>query len=281
MILVNKITTIIKKHAGREQPFIRNLIKEELQNYILNFVYNNSNYKQLIFTGGTCLRKVYGLNRLSEDLDFDFIEKFSIAQFALATKKYFQTIVDYQKLRYSIADNKHSVYFKFPILKDLKLYPNRTPEDIFVRCDFSQEEKGSYQLDQSLISAGNFQFFVNCYDLPTLFANKIVAFLKRSFYKGKMQKIPFKGRDVYDLYWLTQLASKSSFELKPNQERLRALLPGQSLTEMKNEIQQKLKSLDNKFLYQDLRAVLKSPQTLEQFINSYQDYLNKYLDFIL
>ena len=35
----------------------RNVIKERLQDEILNFVYNNRDYNGLIFTGGTCLRK--------------------------------------------------------------------------------------------------------------------------------------------------------------------------------------------------------------------------------
>ena len=54
--------------------FVRSALKEVLQDYVLNFVYNNKTYKDLIFTGGTCLRKVYGLPRLSEDLDFDYLE---------------------------------------------------------------------------------------------------------------------------------------------------------------------------------------------------------------
>lgn len=285
MILLERIAAVINNNQDLEQLFVRNLLKEELQNYILNFVYTNQNYNQLIFTGGTCLRKVYGLNRLSEDLDFDIDAKSGqepdLAQFASDVTAYFKKSVNYANLRFSLSGNENTVYFKFPLLKDLEFYADRTPEDIFVRCDFSLETTGAYRLDQNLITAGDFQFFVKSYDLATLFANKIVAFLQRSFFKGKMQKIPFKGRDVYDLYWLTQLSSKSSFELQANQKRIQALLPNKTIEEIKLEIKEKLQQLDDKFLYRDLRPVLASGQVLQGFIDSYQQYLTKYIDFVL
>ena len=49
----------------------RILLKEALQAYVLDFLYNHPIYRRLNFYGGTCLHVVYGLNRLSEDLDFD------------------------------------------------------------------------------------------------------------------------------------------------------------------------------------------------------------------
>ncbi len=46
-------------------------MKEVLQAYVLDYLYNHPSYRRLNFYGGTCLHVVYGLNRLSEDLDFD------------------------------------------------------------------------------------------------------------------------------------------------------------------------------------------------------------------
>ena len=86
MIIENAIKKRISETKGRDRLFIRNVLKEELQNFILNFIYT-SKYKDLIFTGGTCLRKNYGLNRLSEDLDFDYINKLNINQFAKVIEK--------------------------------------------------------------------------------------------------------------------------------------------------------------------------------------------------
>ena len=49
----------------------RILLKEGLQSYVLDFIYNHPVYRRLNFYGGTCLHVVYGLERLSEDLDLD------------------------------------------------------------------------------------------------------------------------------------------------------------------------------------------------------------------
>lgn len=281
MILISSINNVINSNQDKNPLYLRNLIKEELQNYILNFVYTNQKYNQLIFTGGTCLRKVYGINRLSEDLDFDYLYDSNINQFADDVVTYFKSKIQYPNIKSSITGNQNTAFFKFPILKDLKQYSEGTPQDIFVRCDFSKEEKGNYTTDKNLINAANFQFFVNSYDLSTLFANKFVAFLERSFYKGEQQKIPFKGRDIYDLYWITQLSSKSSYNIIINKNRLLALSKEKDLDKIKETFMQKLQLIEEKFLYDDLLPLLEDPSILDNFISSYKDYLSKYIDFVL
>jgi predicted nucleotidyltransferase component of viral defense system len=49
----------------------RIVLKDVLQAYVLDFLYYHPAYRHLNFYGGTCLHVMYGLNRLSEDLDFD------------------------------------------------------------------------------------------------------------------------------------------------------------------------------------------------------------------
>ena len=281
MILQNSVKQIIENNAEKNPLYLRNLIKEEIQNYILNFVFNSKKYNKLIFTGGTCLRKVYGLNRLSEDIDFDYTDKLNIKYFAESTSQYFKSFVKYPDISYSISGNKKTVFFKFPILKELEIFSDRTPEDIFVRCDFSEEKRGGYTIDKNIIFAGTFQFFVSSYDLSTMFANKLAAFLERTFYKGKLQKIPFKGRDIYDLFWIMQLSAKSSFTLKMNEKRLKVLFGEKNKNEIKSEFRKKIELIDKKFLYDDLFPLLESRSILDGFINSYKQYLPKYIDFVI
>ncbi|EQD65948.1 hypothetical protein B2A_01367, partial [mine drainage metagenome] len=47
----------------------RHLEKDYLQATLLQYIYSYS--YNLVFKGGTCLAKLYGLDRFSEDLDFD------------------------------------------------------------------------------------------------------------------------------------------------------------------------------------------------------------------
>ncbi|HAV15513.1 MAG TPA: hypothetical protein DCX25_04245 [Candidatus Pacebacteria bacterium] len=241
----------------------RNVIKERLQDEILRFIYNNDVYSELIFTGGTCLRKVYGLNRLSEDLDFDFSPDVSFD-----TKIFAKDVRTYLSADTRISGNNNTVFVKFP-------------DNIFVRCDFSPIILGEYQIQKSLIMADNCQFFVNAYDLPTLYANKIAAFLSRNFFKGKFQKIPFKGRDIYDLYWLLQLSAKTGYTLKPNIPRLMALLGKDSLLEIKNFVKDKICAVDPQFVYNDLSPLIESKEFLDQFLQDFGKTIVNQLDYVL
>ncbi len=246
-----------------DNTYQRNLVKERLQDEVLNFIYNNGIYNGLIFTGGTCLRKVYGLNRLSEDLDFDIPMdiSFDIKMFAKDLGKYLS--VDTK-----ISGNNATVFVKFP-------------DNIFVRCDFSEVTTTEYQVQKNLISADNRQFFVNAYDLPTLYANKIVAFLNRNFFKGKFQKIPFKGRDIYDIYWLLQLSAKTGYTLKPNVKRLITLLGKDTLPEIKDLIKNKVGLVDPQFVYDDLYPLIESKDFLEQFLQDFRKLIMDQLDYVL
>lgn len=49
------------------------LEKDYLQHIILEFIYRNKN--NILFKGGTCLQKIYGIKRFSEDLDFNIINE--------------------------------------------------------------------------------------------------------------------------------------------------------------------------------------------------------------
>ena len=49
----------------------RNVLKEKLQLYVLNFIYNHSKYNDWIMYGGSALRICHGLDRMSVDLNFE------------------------------------------------------------------------------------------------------------------------------------------------------------------------------------------------------------------
>ena len=248
----------------------RNVIKERLQDMILNFVYNTSEYASLIFTGGTCLRKVYGLNRLSEDLDFDYVtlETFDTQLFAKDIRKYLQSAKAYPSVDTKISGNNNTVFVKFP-------------DNIFVRCDFSPVSTAAYQTQKSLVTADNRQFFVQSYDLPTLYANKIAAFLSRNFFKGAFQKIPFKGRDIYDIYWLLQLSAKTGYTVKPDAKRLIALLGTDTLEEVRKMVKDKIVLVDPQFVYNDVYPLVESKDLLDQFLEDFGKVISGQIDYIL
>ena len=281
MIIENAIKNKLSQNSTKDRLYLRNLLKEELQNFVLNFIYT-SEYKELIFTGGTCLRKNYGLNRLSEDLDFDFTNKFNIDRFGIDITEYFISKLDYKAFSTKIAANQKSLFLKFPILKELGIPKSTgTAEDLFLRCDFSQEITHVFNTEVNLISAGQYDFFVLSYDLPTLFANKVVALLERVYFRGAYQKVPFKGRDVYDLYWLFQLSGRSGFTLKPNTKRLEALMKNDDLKMVKELLKEKISLIEEDYLYEDIYPLIESKELLSVFKQNFKKEILQKIDLII
>lgn len=279
-MIQDQLSRILNSQQNRNTLFIRTLLKEAVQDYVLNFVYNNKKYKQLIFTGGTCLRKIYGLPRLSEDLDFDFIDRLDIKSFSNDVKEYFIKIVHYGNLETKISNNKKTVFIKFPtLLKEISVNVNTSQSSLlFVRCDFSEEEKNApAKTEINSISSSDFTFFVLSCDLSTLFANKIIAFLTREFFKGKKQNIPFKGRDLFDLNWFFDQSVKSSFELQPNWKRIYKKLTVRSKEQILNMIVKKTKEIrekgNEKNIYNDLLPFIESANISMSFSNNFIDLL--------
>ena len=90
-MIFDDLKKIVRANAGLSgNAYLLNLLKEKLQDYILYFIGAHKEFNGLIFTGGTCLRKIYGLNRLSVDLDLDYAdENFSHDAFAEKLTRWF------------------------------------------------------------------------------------------------------------------------------------------------------------------------------------------------
>lgn len=276
-MILNKLTNTLQQYnAVHNSLFIRSALKEALQDCVLNFVYNNHKYKTLIFTGGTCLRKIYGLPRLSEDLDFDVVglpareHTFTIESFATDVKNYFVKELQYKNITVKISGSGQTVFLKFPVLEELGLVKHSGDSPIlFVRCDFSKETIGIVTTEVNSVSTAEFSFFALSYDLPTLFANKIMAFLTRDFFKGNKQTIPFKGRDLFDLVWFLEKSKKTDWKLKPNWDRLTKGLKTGSRNRIADQVVEKIESIDKKDVYTDLLPFIESAQTLENFSDNF------------
>ncbi|MCX6741171.1 MAG: nucleotidyl transferase AbiEii/AbiGii toxin family protein [Candidatus Parcubacteria bacterium] len=70
----------------------RNVLKEELQFHILNFIYHHPEYNKWIMYGGSALRIIHGLDRMSVDLDFEISHSVTeklLEEFEKEIKNYF------------------------------------------------------------------------------------------------------------------------------------------------------------------------------------------------
>lgn len=270
-MIKDRLSRIIEENKNSGNKFfLRNLLKEAVQDDILNFAYNNRIYQKLIFTGGTCLRKVYGLPRLSEDLDFDFLGKFKIEDFAAGARDYFIKELQYKNVVAKISGSGQTVFLKFPVESQI----------LFVRCDFSAEAIGVFTTEVNSISTSDFTFFALSYDLPTLFANKITTLLQRQFFRGKEQKIPFKGRDVFDLNWFLERSTKTQFPLQPNWKRVFKALKIKNKKEVVKKLREKLEMIDQQSLYRDLLPFVEQSRMAENFSKNFLEIIGSKLKYL-
>lgn len=279
MIAEDLKTIVNKSKPVKNRGYVRNLLKEAIQLYVLNFVYTSPSYKNLIFTGGTCLRRFYDLPRLSEDLDFDIEEKpFPFEKFEVDLKSYFVKDWQYKELEIKFKKKKKTFFLRFPVLKEIGFSSASETDILFVRLDFAFNESENFRTEKRLLSTYNFSFLVKAYDFPTLFANKVNAFLTREFRRGKEQKEPFKGRDVFDLVWMLQKSKE--FSLKPNFERIFDLTGVKDKDKLRDLIKEKAEKIEPGFLYEDLRGFFADLNFVEDFCQNFKQLIADNISYL-
>ena len=71
MIQIEQIRNFFPKQISEYSIFDKYMLKEYLQLMILDYLSSTQYIKKIVFIGGTNLRLVWGIDRFSEDLDFD------------------------------------------------------------------------------------------------------------------------------------------------------------------------------------------------------------------
>lgn len=164
----------------------RILLKEALQAYVLDFLYNHPIYRRLNFYGGTCLHVVYGLNRLSEDLDFDNSQGIDLAYLADDLVALFHRTYGYAE---TIAKSQRGdegilrVTLKFPVLSALGLSP-RPNEALHLKVEASHHRQVAVVQHTPIFYHGR-SFVPAHFSLETMMAGKMLACLERNFQRGQ------------------------------------------------------------------------------------------------
>lgn len=182
----------------------RFILKEVLQAYVLDFLYNHSTYRYLNFYGGTCLHILYQLNRLSEDLDIDNSHGVKIASLQHDLENFFSKRLNYKHVTSQYQESKAGIIritLKFPLLYELGLTLHRG-EMLHLKVEISTHEQIAEIQHTPVLFHGR-SFVPAHFSLETMMAGKMIACIERSFSAGK-SGINFKGRDYYDLLWFMQ-----------------------------------------------------------------------------
>lgn len=263
-----------KKRQNFPDFVIKNFIKEFLQYPALNFIYNDKNYKNFIFTGGSCLRICFNAPRLSEDLDFDLraedYQKLDLSKLAEQLKLYFKKkyLID---ITVKCQTNKR-VCLKFPLLKELNLADESESDLLYVKIEPSKTSFKKSVIELSPVSSYGFNFIVKHYSLPFLMTGKLRAIFNREWFGGKKNEINIKGRDFYDLFWYLQKG------VLPDWKNLKSSINISSESMLKKELLKLVdKNVTSQKLSYDLKNFFPDQNFVSDFCKNYKKIMEKYL----
>lgn len=263
-----------KRADGAPDFVIRNFLKEYLQYPVLEFIYSKIRYKNFIFTGGSCLRICYGAPRLSEDLDFDLrlvdYRKLRLNQLADDLKRYFS-----EKFLLTVearCQGKRRVYLKFPVLWELGLAQTHESNLLYVKIEPQQTIFSRPQIEFTPVSAFGYNSVVKNYTLSFLFTGKIIAFLRRVWFKGDANEIDIKGRDFYDLFWYLEKG------IEPDWRNLQQITKIDGWAKLKMVLRNKIDAqVTPQKLSYDLKNFFTDQRFISDFCRNYKKIIAKYL----
>ncbi len=222
MIDIKQLLPYYPKSIADNASFHKHILKEYVELLALEHLSQSAFAPQLVFIGGTCLRLVYGIDRFSEDLDFD-CKALSRDDFMRMT----DSLIDYLRGNGMMAEvrdkeNPRLTAFRrniyFPgLLFELNLTGHR--EERFLMTVFdkpndqrelahfgmarkrgcettkieAQDQGITYIPETSIINRNGFLFSTSVPPKGVLLSMKLSALLARG-----------KGRDFYDTIFLWQ-----------------------------------------------------------------------------
>jgi predicted nucleotidyltransferase component of viral defense system len=273
------MTTLIQnlQHIlGTKDPLLpvetkRILLKEALQAYVLDFLYNHSHYRRLNFYGGTCLHIIYNLNRLSEDLDFDNSENLDLASLEDDLVGMFPNTLGYDETNAKSQRSAQGILrvtLKFPILKDLGLSAHAN-ESLHLKVEISHHEQVA-EIQHTPVFYHGRSFVPAHFSLETMMAGKMIACLERSFQRGRAGAF-IKGRDFYDLLWFMQQGIRP-LENKLSQDGGQAY----TLRSAMLALQEKANGIRVSDLAVDLLPMFESRSFIESWLESFHANFERY-----
>lgn len=266
---------------SQKDPLLSNetkrvILKEFLQASTLDFLYNHPIYRKLNFYGGTCLHVIYGLNRLSEDLDLDNQAGTDLSQLEHDLLAFYQAGIGYADVtsRSQIGERGiRRTLLKFPVLHTLGLSAHAN-ESLYLKVEVSPHNQIAVLRKTPVLLFGR-SFVASHFSLETMMAGKMLACLERNFEKGST-RISIKGRDFYDLLWFMQQ------KIQPLEEKLASdgNIPYSTQSAMLL-LGQKIQEIKISALAEDLLPLFEKrtfiEAWLEGFSDNFFDYQRHYL----
>ncbi len=194
MIDLEYIGSFFPENIRNNRNFSKMMLKEYLQLMILDFISTTKYAKKLVFIGGTNLRIIHGIDRFSEDLDFD-CKNMNVNEFVSMTNEVLNYLIR-NGLKVETKDSESAKLtafrrsFYFPqLLFDLSLTGHKD-ERFLIKLE-AQDQGIDYEIKVVNVKGGGFYFPQQVPPDSVLCSMKLSALLARQ-----------KGRDFYDSMFL-------------------------------------------------------------------------------
>ncbi len=270
---------IMQNVLSQKDPLLPNetkrvILKEFLQAYTLDFLYNHPVYRRLNFYGGTCLHFIYGLNRLSEDIDLDNSQGMDLGRLENDLLAFYRSSIGYAEVTAKTQTGEWGVRrtkLMFPILKALGLSAH-VNEPLHLQVEVSQHRQVAVVRRTPILLFGR-SFVAAHFSLETMMAGKMLACLERNFQKGAGAVI--KGRDFYDLLWFMQQ------KIRPLEEKLardgRQPYTVQSALQL---LSVKVANIKRSDLAEDLLPLFEQRSFIEAWLDGFQENFREFSRYL-
>ncbi len=236
----------------------KHIVKEYLELLVLDHLSLSPFINKLSFIGGTNLRLVKGIDRFSEDLDFD-CKDLSKEEFMEMTDEIL-TFLQEEGLRAETRDKdnpkltayRRNIYFP-ELLFELKLTGHKE-ERMLMKME-AQDQGIPYKSVSATVNRCNFYFQIPVPPDPILLSMKLSALITRS-----------KGRDFYDAMFLLQ-------QTEPDYEFLGQRNGCNSPSELKETLNTVLSKIDLNVKKKDFEHLLFNAKKSETIL-SFGEFIN-------
>jgi hypothetical protein len=251
---------------------LRNALKEELQYYVLNFIYHHSEYSNWTMYGGSALRICHGLNRMSVDLDFE-IDSICTEGFLTELKEEIQAYflntysADESFLTVKVSGVR-GLRLNFHIGKVLNL--GQASDQVHVKVDLNCFTAPKTVTERIPVNHDQLSFVIKTYNMSALMASKIAAIFLRGTRGVGTAVYEEKGRDIYDLLWYMEK------KIIPDLDYLIAKdIDISDLHGLFDKLTIQMNKVDNKNLEQDLKPLFIDQTYITNWLGSwFQNYLH-------
>jgi len=229
MVDLNLIKNYFPEQIRNNSLLGKSMMQEYIQLSILDYLSTTQYIRKFIFIGGTNLRLVKGIDRFSEDLDFDckemnkeeFLKMSDDVMLFLKRNGY--KVESKDKNSPKLTAFRRNIFFP-EFLYDIGLSGHRD-ERFLIKIE-AQDQGVTYTPEIKNIKGCGFYFPFPVPSDAVLCAMKVTALLERG-----------KGRDFYDVMFLLG-------QTKPDYDFLEKRIGIKNAVELKAEVKKRLKNTD-------------------------------------